>query len=196
MVSNISYKLSAFADYTNISYTSEKIMRAINAFKGLDFLPNVISEMLAGGSVSQRIQLRTASGGLSITILSERIDVELSSGRKEGFSDDEKKSLRSEIYQLLKTVYQSNSTDDLLVRFSGRDESSIAGHLETINAITTISRLISVPGALIEVDGYKIDFDINTWQENRKNRFDCPNIENFIAVACEYQNKLEADFIK
>lgn len=163
----------------------------------------------------------------------------MSSGRKEGFSDDEKKSLRSEIYQLLKTVYQlfdevipianrvawfvsyvlfeigdnekeeyinrflkrpafyqSNSTDDLLVRFSGRDESSIAGHLETINAITTISRLISVPGAPIEVDGYKIDFDINTWQENRKNRFDYPNIENFIAVACEYQNKLEADFIK
>lgn len=30
----------------------------------------------------------------------------MSSGRKEGFSDDEKKSLRSEIYQLLKTVYQ------------------------------------------------------------------------------------------
>lgn len=53
MVSNISYKLSAFADYTNISYTSEKIMRAINAFKGLDFLPNVISEMLADGSASQ-----------------------------------------------------------------------------------------------------------------------------------------------
>lgn len=92
--------------------------------------------------------------------------------------------------------YQANSTDDLLVRFSGREESLIAGRKENINVITTISRLLSDPGAPVEIDGYKIDFDINTWQENRKNRFDCPNIEDFIAVAYGYQNKLEADFIK
>lgn len=239
MVSNISYKLSAFADYTNISCTSENIMKIISAFKGIDFLPNVISEMLSDGNVSQRIQLRIASGGLSVTILSERIDIELSSGRKEGFSADEKKSLQKELYQMLSTVYQvfdevipianrvawfvsyvlfeigdnekqeyinrflkkpafyqANSTDDLLVRFSGREESLIAGRKENINVITTISRLLSDPGAPVEIDGYKIDFDINTWQENRKNRFDCPNIEDFIAVAYGYQNKLEADFIK
>ena len=92
--------------------------------------------------------------------------------------------------------FQSNSADDLLIRFSGRGENCIAEHKEIINVITTISRLISSPGAPIEVDGYKIDFDINTWQGNRKNRFDCSNIEDFITVACEYQNKLEADFIK
>ena len=88
MVANISYKLSAFADYTNISYTSENIMKVIGAFKSQDFLPNVVSEMLADGSISQRIQLRNTSGSLSITILSERVDIEWSAGRKEGFSED------------------------------------------------------------------------------------------------------------
>lgn len=109
--------------------------------------------------------------------------------------DDEKQEY---INRFLKkpTFYQSNCTDDLLVRFSGRSEYNLAGRKEIINVITTISRLLSSPGAPIEVDGYKIDFDINTWQENRKNRFDCSNIENFISVACEYQNNLEADFIK
>ena len=75
--------------------------------------------------------------------------------------DDEKQEY---INRFLKkpTFYQSNCTDDLLVRFSGRSEYNLAGRKEIINVITTISRLLSSPGAPIEVDGYKIDFDINT----------------------------------
>ena len=143
-------------------------MKVIGAFKSQDFLPNVVSEMLADGSISQRIQLRNTSGSLSITILSERVDIEWSAGRKEGFSEDEKKSLQSDLYQMLNMVYQvydevipaanrvawfvsyvmfeidddekqeyidrflkkpkfyqSNSADDLLIRFSGRGENLI-----------------------------------------------------------------------
>ena len=47
----------------------------------------------------------------------------------------------------------------------------------------------------MEVDGYRIDFDINTWQENRKNRFYNEDIKAFVEKSIAFQKCLEEDFI-
>ena len=93
------------------------------------------------------------------------------------------------------SFYESNATDEFMVRYSGREKVQLDNFEETLNILTTITRFLANQGTNVEIDGYKIDFDINTWQKNRKNRFDGNTVISFVEKATEFQEKLEADFI-
>ena len=238
MIANISYKLSAFADYTDISYTSENVLKIITALKEMDLLPGVVQEILVDGNASRRIQLTSVNGDLVVTIFSSRIDAEITSLNKSGFADKERKELIPQLCGIIRTLfevfgetipianrlawfvsyvnfeidaeekksfreaflkpisfYESNATDEFMVRYSGREQVQLDNFEETLNILTTITRFLANQGTNVEIDGYKIDFDINTWQKNRKNRFDGNTVISFVEKATEFQEKLEADFI-
>lgn len=238
MISNISYKLSTFADYSNISYTSENMMKVMRAFEGLELLPGIAQEISADGNTSRRIQLTSANGALTITVYSNRMDAEITSLEKTGFSENEKEKLLPELCELIICMYdefkqimpipnrlawftsyvnfeldgekkkkfrekfikpthfyESNLTDEFMVRYAGRENVKINESEEKMNFITTISRWLTDQGTNMEVDGYRIDFDINTWQENRKNRFYNEDIKAFVEKSIAFQKCLEEDFI-
>lgn len=96
----------------------------------------------------------------------------------------------------LKTTnfYSSDMTDEFGVRYSGRKSYKDASFSDDFNIITTINKWNSSVG-LNQVDGYKIEFDINTIKENKKNRFNNSSFELFVNAAIHYQEKLEEDFI-
>ncbi len=238
MISNISYKLSTFADYSGISYTSANMMKAMQAFEGLELLPGVAQEISPDGNASRRIQLVSANGALTITVYSTRIDVEITSLEKAGFSDLEKEKILPDLENIISSLYEkfnqimpipnriawftsyvyfeidsekknkfretfikpthfygTNLTDEFMVRYAGREDVRINELDEKFNIITTITRWLTDQGTNMEVDGYKIDFDINTWQENKKNRFEKEDIKEFVKKSIEFQKSLEEDFI-
>lgn len=96
----------------------------------------------------------------------------------------------------LKTVnfYSSDMTDEFGVRYSGRKSYKDDSFADDFNIITTINKWNSSVG-LNQVDGYKIEFDINTIKENKKNRFNNSSFELFVNAAIYYQENLEEDFI-
>lgn len=238
MISNISYKLSLFADYMDIAYTNENIFKIMSVFTGENILPGVISEVMQNGNTSKRLQFVSENGAIVVTILSSRIDVEITSLDKSGFTGEEIEQLSEKLQEIIVKIYkafsdkipdanrlawfvtymnfelsseekknyrnmfvkqipfyESNMTDEFMVRYSGTKDITINGILENVNAITTISYIVFNQGIDAEIDGYKIDFDINTWQGNRKNRFNTDNLSEFVNEARKVQSELEVDFI-
>lgn len=214
-------------------------MRIMEVFADKEFIPGVISEVAAGGSSSQRLQLATADRLVSMTIMSERIDIQFVSDKKNGFDSHEAAQLCSlaaeymgKLYSAFEEViqdsyrlawdvnyaffeiteaermdfrnrflkeipfYRDNSTDEFVAQYVGREERNINEKAEQINVLTTITRWFPGSGAgnVASVDGYKVEFDINTHHECRKNRFSGEAFRQFIEVAVEIQRELEENF--
>lgn len=237
MLSNISYKFSTFADYSNIMYSQDNIRILLDVFGDNDFLPGMVNQIAPDARIPQRLQLSSANQLCSITILNERIDMEIYSDQKSGFPKQNIVEIRQlmaesmqkiykafeisipDAYRLAWNVayvyfevsqeemmqfrsrflkdssfYQENATDEFIARFAGRVSKEIGGRPEMHNVLTTIERLFPTPGIGYQVDGYKIGFDINTHQANRKNRFTDIDFKEFITGAYQIQNQLESDF--
>lgn len=108
--------------------------------------------------------------------------------------DDTEKIRYREKYLKNVEFYSNDMTDEFCVRYSARKAYSDDCFCDDFNVITTINKWNSSIG-FTQVDGYKIEFDINTLSENKRNRFNSSNFGLFTDAAVVYQNKLEEDFI-
>ncbi len=238
MVSNITYRLSAFSDYSLIAYNKDDVIKILSDFTDVILTPVVISEMLTGNTVSQRMQFLAQNGLLIITIFSERIDIQITSNRKDGFQPEEVEDVKQKIGQYMNLIlnvfsdrvspphrlawftsyvyfeqsdeeknayrnkflkelnyFKTNRLDDTIARFGARRTVEICGREETLNVLLTINRHILDQGTDMEVDGYKADYDINTWQGNRVNRFSIDDIKDFIEQAFIQQKALNEEVL-
>lgn len=236
MVSNITYRFSTFSDYSVLTYNKDDVIRILTDFEGVNLAPAIIQEIMPLGIPNQRMQFMAQNGLLLITISSERIDIQLTSDRKEGFDqkgiDDIKDKMVSYMTKLtdifsdrvalpyrlawftsyvyfdqskeekdayrdrfLKDIeyFKDNRLDDMMARFGTQRKVIISNQEEMINVILTVNRHITDKGTDNEVDGYKADFDINTWQGKRINRFEKDTYEEFIGKAIEEQVKLKEE---
>ena len=238
MVSNITYRLSAFSDYSLISYNKEDVIKILSDFTDVILSPTVISEVLSGNVVSQRMQFLAQNGLLLITILSERIDIQVTSNRKDGFQPDEIEDVKRKLGQYMELIlnvfsnrvsspyrlawftsyvcfeqtveeknafrdkflkelnfFKTNRIEDMIARFGAQRTVEISGREETLNVLLTVNRHIIDQGTDMEVDGYKADYDINTWQGNRVNRFSIEGMKEFVEKAFIQQEALNEEVL-
>ncbi len=233
LVSNIVYRLSCFADYSQIKYNNTDVIAVLKAFDKVELTPRAVQEIVPLGGVSSRMQFTGQGESLSINIAGDRIDVQITAKEKRGFNDkevelvesnlkeymakvlsifgdriplpyrlawftsfvyfelssDEKASYRNKFLQEI-DFFKENRLDDISVRYGARRDLSINGVAERFNILTTINEYVSMFGIENEIDGFQIDYDINTWQGNRKNRFKLEDIYAFISEARKLQNEL------
>lgn len=104
MLSSIMYKLSAFADYSAIKYSQENVSRMLAVFSDRNFLPGMVMQTTPEG-VSQRIQLVNVEHTMLVTLLKERIDIEVYSNRREGFCEEDAARIRLEMADAMQRIY-------------------------------------------------------------------------------------------
>lgn len=107
--------------------------------------------------------------------------------------DDNKKMEFKNRFLKETDFFSQHATDDFSARFSSREE-CVQLH-EELNVLMSVNRISTYNPPNILVDGYKIDFDINTLQENQRNRFQGKDCGSFVDAASAYQDTLEGDFI-
>lgn len=237
-VSNIVYKLSSFADYNDLDYNKEDVIKILNSFDDPTFAPSVVSEIRADGSVKQRMQFTAQNGLFIIAINSGRIDIQRTSNEKSGFpaeklpevkkclmesltklydifgsrvsipsrlawntsyvyfdiTDEKKEAYRNKFLKEL-DFFKENRLEDTVIRYAGQRVVSISAENERINVLATINSYISDPGTDIEVNGFRIDYDINTWQGNHRNRFEIGSFAEFVDRAIEIQSALNKEVL-
>ena len=238
MISNILYKLSSFADYSLLSYNKDDIIAVLNAFDDMTFVPSVIQEILPTGETRQRMQFLPQGGLILITILSERIDIQITSNDKTGFPNEKVSEVTDTLIHYMNIVlsvfakrisdpyriawftsyvyfeidelekaafrnrflheldfYKSNRLEDTIARYAAYRIEKVNGEEEKINVVTTINNYTAGIGTDKEVKGFQIDYDINTWQGNKKSRFTKESIEAFSSKAWNIQTKLNEEVL-
>lgn len=88
----------------------------------------------------------------------------------------------------------ADPSDEFSARYVWKSQTEICGRKEEINLLATVNRHKQQFG-MTPVDGYKISFDINTFWENKKNRFNADSSTPYIRVARDYQLKLQEDIL-
>ena len=237
-IANIMYKLICFANYNDLDYNKEDVIKILGAFDDPTIAPSVVSEIRVDGVVKQRMQFTAQNGLFSITINSGRIDIQLTSNDKLGFVSDKLPEVRNYLIESLAKLYtifdsrapiphrlawntsyvyfeisqdeknayrnkflreleffKENRLEDTLIRYAGQREATISAEREKINVLATINSYITDPGTEIEVNGFKIDYDINTWQGNRRNRFEVGSFSEFVERATEIQKALNEEIL-
>lgn len=106
MLSNISYKLSTFADYSSLSYSKDKLVTMLNAFPSIPLIPNIIQGINGTGHQTQRMRFST-NDGLTIALLEERIDVCIVSQDIAGFSSDEVQKVQDRLVCIMKAIFEA-----------------------------------------------------------------------------------------
>lgn len=91
--------------------------------------------------------------------------------------------------------FENSSLDELVARYGANRIIKIKDNEEKLNVIMTIARNYFNFAKEKQVEGYKIDYDINTWQGNKKGRFDLTNIKEFIVNANSIQNELSEEVL-
>ena len=109
-------------------------------------------------------------------------------------SEDEKQKYKSKFIKEIE-FFKESPLDEVLVRYASRKEYSINERSELINVLTTVSSVVNNTGTDNETTGYRIEYDINTWQGNKKSRFENVEIKAFISQAIEIQKALDMEFI-
>lgn len=239
MVSNISYRLIAFADYSNIRYDNDTAALLTSKFSEDQYNfsqildPNAMGQLIPGFALVPGININSPI----ITVFPGKIDIRVGSNRKEGFSTDEQITAGNILCDYFKrfsncfgdklqdsnrlaliteyvyfeigntekgafrdkfinapACYDGKKTDEMVVKIFGKDRKTFNGRDEDINFITTVDRWF--PGGGIgmtaSVDGYRVELDLNTSPENKKNRFEASAIPEFV----EQMQKLKAEVIK
>ena len=88
MVSNISYRLIAFADYSNIRYDNDTAALLTSKFSEDQYNfsqildPNAMGQLIPGFALVPGININSPI----ITVFPGKIDIRVGSNRKEGFS--------------------------------------------------------------------------------------------------------------
>lgn len=108
--------------------------------------------------------------------------------------DNEKNEYRNKFLREL-DFFKENRLDDTVIRYAGQRISAIGSTNERVNVLVTINSYVTDPGIDIEINGFKIDYDINTWQGNRRNRFEVKSFSEFVERASEIQNALNEEIL-
>lgn len=237
MVSNIIYRLSLFADYTQLAYNKQDMISILNAFDNT-MIPVLFQETMGDGSTNQRMQFSTPDQTEVIKLGADRIDIQLASNTKEGFNGDHLEEIKEKLFYYYTKIHEvfhervqmayrlawftsfvffdigdqerqafrdrfikqidffnQNRLEDTIVRYGAQRDADISNNMERINVIMTISRYKATFGIDNEADGYLIDYDINTWQGNRTNRFGIEAVKEFEIGALSIQNDLNKEII-
>lgn len=239
MLSNISYKFSAMADFSSIQYNQETLIKLLQGFEGEHWVPNMMQMPTPNGYVTGGgIQLFSEQNNRNMVLMPNRFDVQWSAEQKQGFMDEEQESAFCEMPEQMKRLYgilgdgipeamrlawdvvyayfeideikrmqfrsrfvrdvpfyTEHAVDEFAVNFVGRTETDIAGAKENINVVTNLNRWFPEAGMGFRVDGYRIEFDINTDQWNKKTRFAPEMFGEFVTKAVEIQRKLEEEVL-
>ena len=107
----------------------------------------------------------------------------------------EQKSLFKNRFQKELPFFKEGETEDMLIRYSAKKRSSVNNKEEVFNVITTIGKWLTNPQTELEIDGYKIEYDINTDGNNKKNRFDKESFDDFISKASAFQEEMNKEFV-
>jgi len=108
---------------------------------------------------------------------------------------DEKKSLFKDKFLNKVSFFTKNPLDDLLVRYAAQRDLNVLGDVEKTNIVLTIASVLAGLGPKLDVDGYRIDYDINTWHGDKRSRFDSEKIKAFIEQAVVIQKQLDEEVI-
>lgn len=94
---------------------------------------------------------------------------------------EKRKAFRDKFIRVPK-YYENKKTDEVVVKLFGRDKIDINNKDEDINIITNVDRWFpgSGIGMTASVDGYRVEFDLNTSPENKKNRFTEESLPVFV----------------
>ena len=85
---NIECKFSSFANYNELDYNKDDVIKVLSAFEDPTIAPGIISEIRTDGIVKKRMQFVAQNGLFLIVINSDRIDIQLTSNEKMGFSKE------------------------------------------------------------------------------------------------------------
>lgn len=109
-------------------------------------------------------------------------------------SDSEKEAFRCR-FQASIPFFSVSPLDELVARYGANRNVKIKGQDEKLNVILTVARNYFNFISEKQIEGYKIDYDINTWQGNKKSRFDLERIKEFIDNATVIQNELNKEVL-
>ena len=109
-------------------------------------------------------------------------------------TDDERISYRNQFLHEPE-FFKENRSNDTLIRYGCQKTVVINYREEKINAIATVSDSRVNLGSGVAVNGYKIDYDINTWQENMNCRFDTDDLSDFVEKSAEIQKEMNEEML-
>ena len=107
MLSNIKYRVSLFADYSNIYYSNDNIKVLLDKFQMKDLYPSIIPEINAVGNNHQGIMLCNKNNTYSVSVMTERVDVTIISELKSGFDEEDKKDIYNVLKMSVDNIYKS-----------------------------------------------------------------------------------------
>lgn len=92
--------------------------------------------------------------------------------------------------------FQKGRLDDMIARFGASRDVEICGQNERLNVLVTVNSYVQRPlDGTPSVTGFRIDYDINTWQGNGKNRFMTEHFRSFVQVARAIQAQLDEELL-
>ena len=106
--------------------------------------------------------------------------------------DDKKKSFRDSFLCPLECYSNEKWLADFSARYVGICEIKIKEEAERVNLVTSIEPCVTpFISNSVQIDGYKIDIDINTWQGNKINRFNPSDYKKFIDETCVKRDEIK-----
>ena len=240
MISNISYQLSCFADYSFMEYNKEDVVKLLEGFKFIELVPHLVKEINPNGSVSQRMHFTAEDklGQYQIFLNSERIDISITSIIKTGFTESDIPKISSILEKILSNIYsiygkkfslpyrlawttdyvyidntdeeksayknkflreirffKKNPSKDMIARFATQRKVVINKRPENLNVLATINYVVFESSHELKFEGYKINYDINSSQWDRNNRFDLMSVSGFIKIAIKLQKEINKDIL-
>lgn len=109
-------------------------------------------------------------------------------------NENEKNEFRKKFLRDI-SFFTKSPLDELVARYGANRNIKINGNEEKLNVIMTVAHNYLNFAKESPIEGYKIDYDINTWQGNKKGRFDFNNINEFIDKANLIQNELSKEVL-
>lgn len=236
MLANISYKVSAFVDFTNLEAEPKTVIDILQEFSDYNMMPAVADAFEFGNMPVPKLAFAMERNQKKIMIFNDRIDLLSVASTESGFTAEEieqmtaqaadimgrlfqkyeRKSYRLAIYKeymLFKLTKEESSTfakekfgyipyyrDSDIVECSSRvvareNIEVQAGKQELCNMITVINRVNfeRMEGLqAVMMDGFKLDFDLNTFQGNAVPRFEKEDIISF----CQKMNEKSELLVK
>lgn len=228
MLANISYKVSAFADFSSLSEEPATVIEFLQDFSDYGMMPAVGDNFNLGNMPMPKFAFAMEQNQKRITIFADRIDFLSVANAESGFTAEEIKTMTGQAadiigrllekygkkgyrlavykeYMLFKLTkeegncfarekfgyvpyYEDKDMVECSSRVVAREMVEFQGEKELCNIITMINRVnferIENLHSIL-MDGFKIDFDLNTYQDNTAPRFEGEAIGEF----CEKMNE-------